>query len=195
MSDAVRGLVAEPDLFSWFHARVETAVAHRRAPVSESAVYYLSSLLTETAKRDETSDTSTLVELRQKAANAPFGEAVTLWRSLGDQSLLSVGFFREHLRRRNLSPAYYAEMGRSAYALLGRLLRDPSGSATDVFGELAEKYEACTEVIAEVRDEAAERSTTDVVRLYEEYLDTGSPRVADRLRQLGVVPIRARGQG
>lgn len=189
-------LCAEANLFDYFHARVETAVAHQRAAVSESTVFYLSSLLAEQGRRDdEEEEGATLVELRQRAANAPFADAVSLWRRMGDSSLIAVGFFREQLERRKLSPAYYREMGRSAYGVLARLLRDPSGDAPDVFGELADRYETCTEVIAEVRDETRECNATDIVRLYEEYLATGSPRVGERLRQLGVIPMRSGGAG
>jgi hypothetical protein len=188
---ATGALSAEANLFDWFRGRVETAVAHRSAPVSETAVYYLSALLAEQGRReDEEPREATLVELRQRAADAPFADAVGLWRRLGDQSLMAVGFFREHLERRKLSPTYYGEMGRSAYGALARLLRDPSGETPDVFGELADRYEACTEVIAEVRDETRECNATDIVRLYEEYLATGSPRIAER--QIGRASCRER---
>jgi hypothetical protein len=104
--------------------------------------------------------------------------------------LVRLGFFRENLRRRAVSPEYYAEMGRGAYGTLSRILRSPGADFSEVFGELSSNFVECTEVIAEVRDEARETREADLVRLYEEWLATGSPRLAERLRSLGVVPVR-----
>lgn len=191
-------LVTEGNLFDFFFERVESAVLHQRAPVSENAVYYLSSLLAEQARREDEGEEDgapTLVELRHRAVMAAPPEAVSLWRKLGDRSLLLTGFFREHLERRKISRDYCARMGETAYRSLERLLDTRNGGFAEIFAELAERYPACVDVIAEVRDETRERSDTDIVRLYEEWLASGSPRVAERLRQLGLVPTRTVGSG
>lgn len=188
-------IVAEENLFDFFHTRVETATRHRRAQVSQDTVYYLSQLLAEQGKsEEEPGEPRTLVEMRERAANSSFAESVTWWKKIGDSSLVSLGLFRENLRRRAVSSDYYAEMGRGAYGTLSRILRSPGADFSDVFGELSVKFNECTEVIAEVRDEARENHETDIVRLYDEWLATGSPRAAERLRVLGVVPVRFDGQ-
>jgi hypothetical protein len=191
------GLIAEGNLFDFFHEHVGNAVLHQRAPVSDNAVYYLASLLAEQARREDEADAEgpTLVELRHRAVMAPLPEAIPLWRKLGDRSLLLTGFFHEHLERRRISRDYCVRMGESAYRSLERLLDTGGGGFAEIFAELAERYPACVEVIAEVRDETRERSDTDIVRLYEEWLASGSPRVAERLRQLGLVPSRVVGNG
>ncbi|MSP55879.1 MAG: hypothetical protein EXR69_09795 [Myxococcales bacterium] len=190
------GLVEETDLFQFFRSRVQEATTHQRACVSEGAQVYLAQLLTEVGHGGEGDDSpgpcrseETFAELHVKAALAHPGEAVTLLKRLGDWSLLLTGFFREHLARRRLSREYCARMGGGAYHRLERMFPGDDTLAP-VFGELAERYDACSEVIAEVRDEAAGRSDADVLRLYEEWLRTGSPRVAERLKELGVVPGR-----
>ena len=188
-------LVAEDNLFDFFHAKVETATRHRRAQVSQDTVYYLSQLLAEQGKsEDEPGEPRTLVEMRERASNSSFAESVTWWKRMGDSSLVALGFFRENLRRRSVSSEYYSEMGRGAYGTLARMLRSPGPDFSDVFGELSERFVECTEVIAEVRDETQQTHETDIVRLYEEWLLTNSPRVAERLRILGVVPVRFDGQ-
>ncbi len=191
-------VVTEENLFDFFHHRVETAVVHQRAPVGENTVFYLSSLLAESARREEEPDPTagtTLVELQHRAVHAPLAEAVTLWRRLGDKSLLLTGFFRENLERRRISRSYCERMGATAYRSLERLLHVRGGGEVSIYDELAEKYHACVEIISEVRDESSERRDSDLVRLYEEWLATGSPRVAERLRQLGLVPVRTVGTG
>lgn len=197
-SSAKQPLVADPDLFEFFRERVESAVVHQRAPVSEPTVFYLSQMLVESGRADGDGEETTLVELRQRAVAAPPAEAVSVWKRLGDRSLLVTGFFRHHAERRRISRDYYAGMGAAAYdalaGLFGGRSRNAEGFAA-IFSELAERWHACSDVIAEVHDEAEERTDSDIVRLYEEWLATGSPRVADRLRALGVVPMRAQGQG
>ena len=118
-------LVQGDNLFDFFHERVETAARHQRAPVSQDAVYYLTQLLAEHGKReDEGGDCpTTLVEMRERAANSPFAESVTWWKRIGDSALVGVGYFREHLLRRRISPDYYARMGEGAYGVLSRMLR------------------------------------------------------------------------
>lgn len=194
-------VVGQTSLFEYFRERVHGAARARPHPVSQDTVWYLSQLLAEQGRAESESPT-TLVELRQKAAESDWVEAITWWRRLGDHALVQVGFFRENLRRRRLSEAYYADMGRSAYGTVSRLLHEPAqdGGGKEpglggVFGEISARFETCTEVIAEVREEAREQNPTDIVRLYEEWLETGSARAAERLRQLGVVPARFGGAG
>lgn len=194
-------VVGESSLFEYFRERVEGAARAYPQPVSQDTVFYLSQLLAEVGN-PPTEAPSTLVELRQRASESDWVEAITWWRRLGDHALVQVGFFREHLRRRRVSEAYYADMGRSAYHTVSRLLQEPAQDGPDadaglggVFGEISRRFETCTEVIAEVRDDAREANPADILRLYEEWLQTGSPRVAERLRQLGVVPARFGGAG
>ncbi|GDX81967.1 hypothetical protein LBMAG42_37780 [Deltaproteobacteria bacterium] len=184
-------IVAQDNLFDFFRERVDSAARRQRAAVSQDTVYYVSQLLAEQAHReDDEASAPTLVEMRERAANSNFAESVTWWRRLGDHALIGLGFFREHLARRRISPGYYAEMGAGAYGTLSRLLRDPGVSMGDVFGEMSERFESCTEMIAEVREESRENNASDIVRLYDEWQSTGSARAAERLRQLGVVPVR-----
>lgn len=192
--DMKQEIVAEKDLFDYFHTRVETAVAHQNSPVSQDTVFYLSHLLAEQGRVDDAPEAElTLVELRQRAATAGRAEAVSIWKQMGDHTLVVAGYFRERIERRRLSRDYYARMGTAAYDVLARMLGGEGFGR--IFGELSTRWDACTDVIAEVRDEAADRNDADVLRLYEEWLRTGSPRVAERLRELGVVPMRTPGTG
>ena len=57
-----------------------------------------------------------------------------------------------------------------------------------MFGELADKFGDCVEILAEVRD--GDRSAAgDVVQLYEDYLAFGGERTRRRLAELGVHPV------
>jgi hypothetical protein len=188
-------LVEQDNLFDWFHDRVDEAARHQRAPVSQETLFYLSQLLAEEGRNDPAETPTTLVELHAQASAAPWAASITKWRCLGDRALLTLGFFRENLRRRAISGEYYAQMGATAYGSVSRRLRMPENSPHDVFAELADRFVPCTEVIAEVRAESCENTDGDIVRLYEEWLATGSPRLAERLRALGVVPVRFAASG
>lgn len=58
-----------------------------------------------------------------------------------------------------------------------------------IFGELAEKFEAFVEALGEISDLGRSYTSADVLRLYELWVRTGSPRADRRLRELGIEPV------
>ena len=76
-------------------------------------------------------------------------------------------------------------MGEYAYGSLGR--RDEDAFA-DVFSELATRFVGFADVLSEVSERSTLRSSTDVLRLYEKWLRTGSSRDRDKLIERGIVP-------
>lgn len=199
-----RGSLARSEsLFAFFHDSVEAAVERRGKPVSEGSVYYLTSLLVERGRvrpEDVRPDGPTLAELHLAAMSAPPARAVATYREIGDRTLYMTGFFRRSLTRRLVSVDYYRDMGAAAYRRLAGLLRLPGGEGglDDVFGELGRQFALCSDLLQEVRDdlraeEAA--SEAEILRLYEEWLETGSARVAARLRELGVIPMKGSASG
>ncbi len=178
------------NLFDFFHERVEDAVDKQHAPVSQDGVYYLSSLLVDQARAKPEDKGVTMVELHLEARSGDRVKAVQLYRKMGDRALYLSGFFRESLQNKVVSLDYYMNMGRAAYDQLSRMLRMPGAAGlNDVFAELAEGFPACAEVLAEVRSEVKERTDADILKLYEECMATGAPSAAERLRELGVIPM------
>jgi len=182
-------VIGQASLFDYFHERVEEVTRARRHPVSQDTIYYLSQLLAEQGHRED-DEPETLVELRQRAAHGDWAAATDSWRRLGDHALLQLGLFREHLRRRRLSERYVTEMGRGAYGTVARMMRGHDCTLGELFDELAGRWDACTAVLSEVGESGNDGAPADVLRLYEEWLATGSLRAAERLRELGVVPVR-----
>jgi hypothetical protein len=78
-------------------------------------------------------------------------------------------------------------MGGRAYGTLADTLRAPA--LPEVFAELAKKFQRLVDVLNEVAETAHVHSDKDVLRLYEIWLKTGSPRAHGILRRLGVAPI------
>lgn len=111
---------------------------------------------------------------------------------VGDVSLFVAGFLGEGLSAKTVGIDYYVNMGGAAYSTLAQNIRGSvRGRAVgDVFNELAEKFTAFVDVLADIRD-AARTSHTDVLRLYENWQKTGSERAARILRDLGIEPTQA----
>jgi hypothetical protein len=191
-----RSLCTAENLFDFFHQRVEDAATHQGLEVSQDGVYYLSNLLVERTRTERSGGGETMVELSIRAGQGDRIGAIKAWREMGDRALYVSGFFRSSIARGPVGVDYYLDMGASAYDRLSRMLRVAGGTGggfEDVFGELSESFRQCSEVLDEVRQEVRERTDLDIVKLYEEWLATGSPRVADRLRELGVIPMRPGG--
>jgi hypothetical protein len=106
-------------------------------------------------------------------------------RNLGDFSLFTSGFFSDSLNRRSVDLDYYVSMGEYAYGSLSRRDSDAFGQ---VFTELARKFVAYMDVLADVSERTGGSGSTDVLRLYERWLRTGSARDGQRLADRGLVP-------
>jgi hypothetical protein len=117
-------------------------------------------------------------------------ERVVALQRLGDVSLFTAGFFADALRDRAVGLDYYVNMGGSAYRSLAASGRaSPRLQAlAGIFAELAAKFLAMVDVLNEVRDSARGANDQDILRLYEAWLRTGSPRAGRLLRQAGVEP-------
>jgi hypothetical protein len=94
------------------------------------------------------------------------------------------GFFGDSLARSPVDPGYYVAMGERAYQALAES-PGPAGAA-EVYGEMATRFEAFVDVLAEIAEMQDLRSNRGLVRLYERFLHTGSARVAEKLRARGV---------
>jgi hypothetical protein len=94
------------------------------------------------------------------------------------------------LRRKLVDVDYYVTLGGYAYGSLGRSDRDRWAS---VFAELSDKFVNFVDVLSEVSERSGLTSNTDLLRLYEKWLRTGSRRNGTLLVQLGIVPNAAIG--
>lgn len=184
-------------LFEFFRGHIDSAVLDTGAGVSDHGVYYLANLLVEGSVAGDPGE-QTLAEMHIAGAQGDTAAAIRHYKALGDRALVTAGFFRESLRGRIVGPAYYEDMGAFAYARLATLLKGGRrlvrGGLEAIFLELAACFGGCAQVLGEVRESiAAEKNTdtdADILALYERWLDSGSPALARRLKDLGVAPLR-----
>jgi hypothetical protein len=155
----------------------------RRAGVApaEPTECYLVALLGEFTTASITSEPLSL-----KLANAPsdLGARVATLKQVGDTSLYVTGFFAASLERQLVDAEYYIGLGETAYRELARRLA--TSSIRDVYQELAAKFPRFVDVLTAVREQV-DFASTDVVRLYQQWLSSRSDWIERRLQSLGVL--------
>ncbi len=125
------------------------------------------------------------LRLARALESGGFEQRVRL-RGVGDFSLFMSGFFSDSFARRSVDVDYYRSLGECAY-----------GVAQPIGGRGIRR--GICRVVAQVRrlhgrpgrhqrshDRSA--STTEVLRIYEKWLRTGSERDGQRLVERGIVP-------
>ena len=163
----------------FFHQVVQDALTAVHLTTNEPTEWYLVGLLGDFTKGRIT-DAPLGLQLAQAPADP--GERVKRLKQVGDTSLYVSGFFAESLGRRLVDADYYASIGSSAYNELADRL---GGSLTDVYRELAGRFPAFVEVLAEVR-RRVDFASADITRLYEQWLRTRDEWVEKKLRAFGV---------
>ena len=174
----------------YFKGLVETALVRQHLRVTELTSYYLVDLLCRFIRPDRRmpflDDGDEPLALRlAKALESGGMEQRARLRNLGDFSLFTSGFFSDSLRRRVVDVDYYVSMGEYAYGSLSRRDTDAFGQ---VFSELSRRFVLYMDVLADVSERTGATRGTDVLRLYERWLRTGSPRDGQRLADHGLPP-------
>lgn len=182
------------DLRQWFGERVEAALERQQVEAGAGTRRYLVELLAAVgAGRRRTPGHVPLALQLAEAREAPAGaERLRLYREIGDDALCLSGFFSDHLERRGLSADYVHSMGEGAYQSAGVLALHSSSEAarSQVYRELAGSFPTFAQVLDEVRESTVLRTPQDIVKLYDKWRRTGSPRIAERLTEEGVYPTR-----
>lgn len=205
-------LLPVASLEEYFRDSVDAALASNRVVVDRSTAYYVVRLLTLYARTDAGYDaghdaghSAGQSAGKRQSGQRPLAlmlaeslevespeERLALLQRMGDVALFTAGFFAEALQDRAVGLDYYINMGGGAYRTLAR-----NGARTarvralaEVFAELAAKFLELVDVLHEVRAAARSSSNHDLLRLYEQWLRTGSPRAGRLLLQAGVQPTR-----
>ncbi len=187
----------KPDEF--FQEALQEAVSHQNLSICAETLFYLRNLLTAFIQSEQLYQHSesgegvkALAGLYANALEAPSTAARDdVLRHLGDVALFIAGIFPQSLSRSLVDVDYYINMGGGAYGFLaesGRVSRASPGFKT-IFSELSVKFAGLVEVLAEVGDRTVLRQDSDVLRLYEIWLASGSNNAAGKLRQLGIEPV------
>jgi hypothetical protein len=197
-----KSLVAVTNLREFFHDSVQTALRKQQVSVDDHTEHYVVNVLTMFARSDELYEQTPegtrlkpLAHMLAAATEAPTQQQRDqALRRLGDVSLFIAGFFAQSFARKLVDVDYHIAMGGRAYGTLAETTRSSiRGQAfAAVFLELAQKFQRLVDVLNDVAEMSYEHSDKDILRLYEIWMKTGSPRAYGILRRLGVDPVQTR---
>jgi hypothetical protein len=191
-SNAVR--LSSGSLADYFVECVDEAVAAQGIEIDDHVRAYLVNLLTSFAQRKAliTEDLDDLLSEPiaiqvLKAMQATPSKRFQLLRQVGDFSLYIVGFFSESFDRSIVDSSYYCDMGAGAYKHAADTLRHGGldNPFRQLYGRLAVRFREIADLLNGVSERCFHQDS-DILRLYDRFLTTGSRRVAARLAQLGV---------
>jgi hypothetical protein len=181
----------EEGVVEFFRGLVQEAMAHQHVDAPELTSYYVVRLLSSFARSggarpvDAASSDEPLAFRLGQALETGGHRQRALLREVGDASLFLSGFFPDRLRRSLVDVDYYAALGGYAYGSLGQ---QEDEVFAPVFSELSARFLTFVDVLSEVSERSALSTPTDLLRLYERWLRTGSHHCGQLLAEQGVVP-------
>ena len=184
-------LVREQTPAEYFKELVESAMVRQHLQAGHLTEYYLVNLLCQYVRLDARDQDQPLALRLARAFESGGSEQRHRLRNIGDFSLFMSGFFSDSFSRSAVDVDYYKSMGEYAY---GSLSRSEADAFAEVFGELSRKFVGFMDVLADISERTNLASTTDVLRLYEKWLRTGSARDGQRLLERGILPNQSVGK-
>ncbi|MCW8962462.1 MAG: hypothetical protein OQL16_01605 [Gammaproteobacteria bacterium] len=182
-----------------FHQLVIDARDNQHVDVSDETTHYLTGLLVSFSSvdtlfhKDEEGRRLKPLAIMFCEAHQEVNPALRYQglRHLGDTALFIAGMFPGVLRRKPVGLDYYIAMGGSAYGaasdLVGRL--NFSQAFSGIFLELGGRFALLVDVLSEVAENSNLNSHADILELYEQWMQTGSKRIANKLRAAGIEPV------
>lgn len=184
----------ENNTFDFFHQRVKASLRNQHISITTTSEHYLVSLLVDFTLSDKLfnltgKDNRPLAIIYHQARLETAGTKIKILKELGDFSLFITGFFPDSLNRKVCDVDYYILLGRSAYEHLSAIFeKHDKGSFTLLYDELAKKFVALTDILAEISSTSATQWNDGILRLYERWLKTRSRRDEQLLCKRGIVP-------
>jgi hypothetical protein len=185
------------DVLDFFRTHVTEALRSLEVRTKQATEHYLVNLLAGFAVSDRIHDMCTpFVELLGQALAVTGPERVYRMRNLGDAALFVSGFMSDSCEGRGVTQPYVYAIGSRAYGEVGRAGRaTPTSDGPDlsqVFVELADRFDAFARVLDEVREQTAMCTDGELLRIYERWCSTRSPELFRRLHRRGVGPVLTR---
>lgn len=189
-------LVKASDVQRYFEDAVWDASKEQGVDASRDACQYVAGMLAKFSRTDrlveKTPDGRRIPVLAQLYARAQFSrdadERSRVMQQLGDVALFLAGVFTESFNRKLVDVDYCIAMGQGAYSYVATSPPSARNSCENVsvYAELARSFVRFVDMLNQIWEHSAGRSNRDVLRLYEIWLRTRSPRAAQQLRALGV---------
>jgi len=192
-------VLSAQSIHDFFRELLTLAIENQRARVQQATELYLANLLAGFAQtealltREENGSLQRrpLALLLKEALEEEGVARARALRRLGDTSLFVSGMFAESLSRSLVDVDYAIAMGSRAYDALGEVAARHGRGEPSLWEELAEKFSQLVQVLNEVSERTLASTNAGLVRLYEKWMTTGSPRLATLLSSNGVPAVLA----
>lgn len=182
----------------YFREALDTAMERSRVTLTDSAQAYIVHLLEEFSRAENVfagtdhGERPIFALMLRRAQEAEPGQAVRIYKHLGDSSLYLTGFFAEAVEREIVSREYYVSVGESAYASVASLASSKATGSPDLFRELAERFADLVELLEAMslhgeKTSPARLSDAKLLHLIDRYQRTGSKEVLEALQGNGVI--------
>jgi hypothetical protein len=191
-----RKVIPSRDVHAFFKDSIESTVEKRGLQTGPPTINYVAGLLAKFVRAERLFErtaggvqTPVLAFIYGQAMEArSTDERCACMQRLGDVSLFLSGVFADSFNRKLVDVDYYMSMGEGAYAWLSDTpsTRSAPGEDRAVYAELAENFVHIADVVNEIFERSSGGYSSDVLRLYERWLHTGSERLASQLMSLGV---------
>ena len=196
-------LLSAQSIHDFFRELLSLAMENQRARVQHATELYLANLLsgflgTESLlvrEDDGTLQRQPLALLLKEALEGEGPARARALRRLGDTSLFVSGMFADSLSASLVDVDYAIAMGTRAYDALGEVAARHGRGERSLWDELSEKFSQLVEVLNEVSERTLASTNAGLLRIYEKWIKTGSPRVATLLSEHGVPAVLARPKG
>ena len=183
-------MIETQTLRAYFCDELTRASKNQSLAIDAEVFVYLTQLLTDfndpTLLFEQTPDGMTFKPLALHYASALEAETnqqrADALRRLGDIALFISGLFPGSLNRKVMDIDYYIAMGGTAYSYLHDVLN------AHVYGQLSAHFVDFVELLAEIAENSSLNNNLDLMRDYEIWLHTGSPRVLKKLQRRGLTP-------
>ncbi len=197
-------LITAMNMNEYFNDAIQEAVAHQKLTASDDTIVYIVNLLSHFSLSENVYDSDTegrsikpLAFIYKEATEATTEEErIKSLRKLGDVALFISGFYSESLNRSLVGVDYFISMGGNAYGSLADNVQRSFCYKTmsEVFADLSSHFHEYVDVLMEVRDSTELKQDSDILCLYENWLNTGSNYARQRLQENGILtfPVASR---
>ncbi|MBI3295476.1 MAG: hypothetical protein HYZ71_12190 [Deltaproteobacteria bacterium] len=176
----------------YFSTELSSVLSKHKVAAENGTFDYLVELLTHYLATENFFETTKggkfgnnyLVDLYVRYLQAGPEEKKTILKRLGDICLLVSGYFAASLTRKMVDIEYYFGMGGTAYHTLAQM--QFNDLIKGLFSELSQKFQPFSNVLGELSERSGVQSNSDLLRLYERWLATGSETLREKLSHHGI---------
>lgn len=167
----------------FFKQALDEAIKHQRISLSQEAAKYLLDILILGLRLDPFKE---MPGVGGKYLEALEQNRTSDFKKIGDASLLAAGIWWRSLLRKLVDVDYYIKIGSMSYHRVGEA--GPQ-NLSDLFEELADNFKNLVNILAEAAQSvsAPNLSNEDILRMYEVWIKTHNPFLAEKLKELKII--------